>query len=120
MFPDRRNWHPDPCAPSGQILARGAINDFFLPGARVIISRMDVSRTAFGAWNGGRFMNFGEALPDERWIGLARHAYERGIRNFITADVYGSGAADELLARARGRLAAKSLLPGRRGRPSLL
>jgi aryl-alcohol dehydrogenase-like predicted oxidoreductase len=61
---------------------------------------MDVSRTAFGAWNGGRFMNFGEALPDERWISLARHAYERGIRTFITADVYGAGAADELLARA--------------------
>jgi len=61
---------------------------------------MDVSRTAFGAWNGGRFMNFGEALSDGRWIGLARHAYDRGIRTFITADVYGAGAADELLGRA--------------------
>lgn len=61
---------------------------------------MDVTRTAFGAWNGGRFMNYGEALPDEHWIALARRAYERGIRTFITADVYGAGAADELLARA--------------------
>jgi len=61
---------------------------------------MEVTRTAFGAWNGGRFMNFGEALSDERWIGLVRHAYERGIRTFMTADVYGSGMADELLARA--------------------
>ena len=84
----------------GQILARRPINDFFLAGAGVTIFRMDVSRTAFGAWNGGRFMNFGEALPDERWIGLARHAYERGIRTFITADVYGAGAADELLGSA--------------------
>jgi aryl-alcohol dehydrogenase-like predicted oxidoreductase len=31
---------------------------------------------------------------------LVRHAFERGIRTFITADVYGAGAADELLARA--------------------
>src|SRR5580692_1702627 len=61
---------------------------------------MDITRTAFGAWNGGRFMNFGEPLADERWINLVRHAFERGIRTFITADVYGAGAADELLARA--------------------
>jgi aryl-alcohol dehydrogenase-like predicted oxidoreductase len=61
---------------------------------------MDVSRTAFGAWNGGRFMNFGEPLADERWINLVRHSFERGIRTFITADVYGAGGADELLARA--------------------
>jgi aryl-alcohol dehydrogenase-like predicted oxidoreductase len=63
-------------------------------------TKMDVTRTAFGAWNGGRFMNYGEALPDERWINLVRHAFQRGIRTFMTADVYGTGAADELLARA--------------------
>ena len=45
-------------------------------------------------------MNFGQALPEERWILLVRHAYERGIRTFITADVYGAGAADDLLGRA--------------------
>jgi len=45
-------------------------------------------------------MNFGEPLPDERWILLVRHAFERGIRTFITADVYGAGAADELLAKS--------------------
>jgi aryl-alcohol dehydrogenase-like predicted oxidoreductase len=61
---------------------------------------MDITRTAFGAWNGGRFMNYGEALPDERWISVAQHAYRQGIRTFMTADVYGSGAADELLGRA--------------------
>src|SRR5580658_1056111 len=61
---------------------------------------MDVSRTAFGAWNGGRFMNFGEPLTDERWIDLVRHCFERGIRTFMTADVYGAGAADSLLANA--------------------
>jgi aryl-alcohol dehydrogenase-like predicted oxidoreductase len=61
---------------------------------------MDVTRTAFGAWNGGRFMNFGEPIPDERWIALARRAFELGTRTFITADVYGAGAADQLLAAA--------------------
>jgi aryl-alcohol dehydrogenase-like predicted oxidoreductase len=45
-------------------------------------------------------MNFGEPLSDERWIKLVRHAFQQGIRTFMTADVYGSGGADELLARA--------------------
>ncbi|MEO7300823.1 MAG: aldo/keto reductase, partial [Verrucomicrobiota bacterium] len=61
---------------------------------------MDLTRTAYGAWNGGRFMNYGEALSDERWIEVVQHAYRRGIRTFMTADVYGSGGADELIGRA--------------------
>jgi len=61
---------------------------------------MDMTRTAYGTWNGGRFMNYGEPLPDERWISVVQHAYRQGIRTFMTADVYGSGAADELLGRA--------------------
>jgi aryl-alcohol dehydrogenase-like predicted oxidoreductase len=61
---------------------------------------MDITRTAYGAWNGGRFMNFGEALADERWIQATQHAYRQGVRTFMTADVYGAGQADELLARA--------------------
>jgi aryl-alcohol dehydrogenase-like predicted oxidoreductase len=61
---------------------------------------MDVTRTAFGAWNGGRFMNFGEPLPDEQWIALVRRAFDQGIRTFVSADVYGSGGADELLGSA--------------------
>jgi aryl-alcohol dehydrogenase-like predicted oxidoreductase len=61
---------------------------------------MDITRTAYGTWNGGRFMNYGEALPDERWISVAQHAYRQGVRTFMTADVYGNGAADELIGRA--------------------
>ena len=61
---------------------------------------MDITRTAYGTWNGGRFMNYGEPLPDERWISVVQHAYRQGIRTFMTADVYGAGAADELLGRA--------------------
>ena len=61
---------------------------------------MDLTRAAFGTWNGGRFMNYGEALSDERWIEVVQHAYRQGIRTFMTADVYGSGGADELIGRA--------------------
>jgi len=45
-------------------------------------------------------MHFGEPLPDDRFIDLVRLAYEKGIRTFLTADVYGSGEADTLLGRA--------------------
>ena len=61
---------------------------------------MDLTRTAYGTWNGGRYMHYGEPLPDERWISVVQHAYHRGIRTFMTADVYGNGAADEMLGRA--------------------
>jgi aryl-alcohol dehydrogenase-like predicted oxidoreductase len=61
---------------------------------------MEITRTAYGTWNGGRFINYGEPLPDERWINVVQHAYRQGIRTFITADVYGAGAADELLGCA--------------------
>ena len=65
-----------------------------------IDSIMDVTKTAFGTWNGGRFMHFGEALDEARWIGSAQRAYEKGVRTFISADVYGNGLADELLGKA--------------------
>ena len=61
---------------------------------------MELTRTAYGTWSGGRFMHFGEPLDDTRFIGAIRHAYERGVRTFLTADVYGNGAADEMLGRA--------------------
>src|SRR5262245_53538231 len=61
---------------------------------------MDLTRTAYGTWSGGRFMHFGEPLPDDRFLQAIRHAYDGGIRTFLTADVYGNGAADEMLGRA--------------------
>ncbi|MDB6150685.1 MAG: aldo/keto reductase [Chthoniobacter sp.] len=61
---------------------------------------MDLTRTAYGTWSGGRFMHFGEPLDDDRFIGAIRLAYESGVRTFMTADVYGNGAADEMLGRA--------------------
>lgn len=61
---------------------------------------MELTRTAYGTWSGGRFMHFGEPLDDQRYFNAIRHAYERGIRTFMTADVYGNGQADELLGKA--------------------
>lgn len=61
---------------------------------------MNLTRTAFGSWSGGRFMHFGEALDDEHYINLVRRSYEKGTRTFVTADVYGAGRADSLLGEA--------------------
>jgi aryl-alcohol dehydrogenase-like predicted oxidoreductase len=61
---------------------------------------MQLTRTAFGMWSAGRFMHFGEPLPDGRFIDLIHFAYAKGIRTFFTADVYGTGEADTLLGRA--------------------
>ena len=61
---------------------------------------MDLTRTAYGIWSGGRFMHFGQPLDDDRFLKVVRHAYDKGIRTFLTADVYGNGQADEMLGRA--------------------
>ena len=61
---------------------------------------MDLTRTAYGTWSGGRYMHFGEPLSEERFLKVIQHAYQRGVRSFMTADVYGNGAADEMLGRA--------------------
>jgi aryl-alcohol dehydrogenase-like predicted oxidoreductase len=61
---------------------------------------MNLTRTAFGSWSGGRFMHFGEALDDERYVNLVQRSYEKGTRTFVTADVYGGGRADSLLGEA--------------------
>jgi aryl-alcohol dehydrogenase-like predicted oxidoreductase len=61
---------------------------------------MDLTRTAYGTWSGGRYMHFGEPLSEERFVRVIQHAWQQGIRTFMTADVYGSGGADEMLGRA--------------------
>ena len=61
---------------------------------------MDLTRTAYGTWNGGRFMHFGEPLEEQRFVEVIQYAYQRGIRTFMTSDVYGNGAADSLLGTA--------------------
>jgi aryl-alcohol dehydrogenase-like predicted oxidoreductase len=61
---------------------------------------MELTRTAFGTWNGGRFMHYGQALTEAQFISAIQQAYEAGIRSFVTADVYGAGRADDLLGEA--------------------
>lgn len=61
---------------------------------------MDLTRTAYGTWSGGRYMHFGEPLDEARFLAVIQRAYQRGVRTFVTADVYGNGAADEMLGRA--------------------
>jgi aryl-alcohol dehydrogenase-like predicted oxidoreductase len=53
---------------------------------------------AIGTWSGGRFMRFGEPIPEERLEALLRPG--AGVSTVMTADVYGEGEADRLLGRA--------------------
>src|SRR5437867_4442540 len=61
---------------------------------------MDLTRTAYGTWSGGRYMHFGVPLSEDRFIKVIQRAYQQGVRTFMTADVYGNGAADSMLGRA--------------------
>ena len=58
----------------------------------------DPGHVALGAWSGGRFMHFGEALDDARLTALLTPG--EGIDTLLTADVYGEGEADRLVGRA--------------------
>jgi aryl-alcohol dehydrogenase-like predicted oxidoreductase len=55
-------------------------------------------RAAIGAWSGGRFLRFGEAIEEERLEALLRPG--GGIDTVLSADTYGQGDADRVLGRA--------------------
>ncbi|MBU6338042.1 MAG: aldo/keto reductase [Acidobacteria bacterium] len=59
---------------------------------------MKPTRTALGAWSGGRYMHYGEPLDEERLLALLRPG--DGIDTLITADAYGAGEADSVVGRA--------------------
>jgi len=61
---------------------------------------MNLTQSAYGTWSGGRYMHFGEVLEEDRYLDCIKHAYESGIRTFVTADVYGTGRADAALGEA--------------------
>ena len=61
---------------------------------------MNLTKTAYGTWSGGRFMHYGEQLSEEHYKQLMRLSFEKGVRTFVTADVYGVGRADALLGEA--------------------
>jgi aryl-alcohol dehydrogenase-like predicted oxidoreductase len=58
----------------------------------------DLGRTALGNWSGGRFLHYGEAIPEDRLVELLRPG--GGIDTVLTADAYGQGDADRVLGRA--------------------
>jgi aryl-alcohol dehydrogenase-like predicted oxidoreductase len=53
---------------------------------------------ALGAWSGGRHLHFGEPISEERLVSLLTPG--EGIHTILTADAYGAGEADTLVARA--------------------
>ncbi len=55
-------------------------------------------RAAIGTWSGGRYLHFGEAIEEQRLVSLLRPG--GGIDTVLTADAYGQGEADRVLARA--------------------
>ena len=59
---------------------------------------MTLSHVAIGTWSGGRFMHFGQPLGDQRLVELLRP--DAQIPTVVTADAYGAGEADKVLARA--------------------
>ncbi len=61
---------------------------------------MQPTRTAYGIWNGGRYMHFGQMLDEARIEALIRQAWQEGVRTFVTADVYDQGGADRMIGKA--------------------
>jgi hypothetical protein len=37
---------------------------------------MDLTRTAYGTWNGGRYMHFGEPLSEDQFVAAIQLAYK--------------------------------------------
>jgi aryl-alcohol dehydrogenase-like predicted oxidoreductase len=58
----------------------------------------DPGIAALGTWSGGRFIHFGEAIAEERLVSLLRP--DQRINTVLSADVYGEGEGDRILARA--------------------
>src|SRR3982074_1794729 len=60
-------------------------------------SELNVSRIAFGTWQLGG--DWG-ATDEKAAVQAIRHAYDRGVNFFDTAQGYGFGASEQLLAKA--------------------
>src|ERR671917_662566 len=63
-------------------------------------TEIDVSEVGFGVWTVSTGW-WGE-VDDERSVRLLRSAFEKGINYFDTADTYGAGLGETLLADAFG------------------
>ena len=71
-------------------------------------TEIEVSEVGFGVWTVSTGW-WGE-VDDEKSVRLLRQAYERGINYFDTADTYGSGKGETLLADAFGGMRDKVVI----------
>lgn len=62
------------------------------------LGMVDLGHAALGAWSGGRFMHFGQQLEEEQLVELLRPVGR--LRTVVTADVYGTGDGDRVVAKA--------------------
>ncbi|MGN6554066.1 MAG: aldo/keto reductase [Verrucomicrobiota bacterium] len=74
---------------------------------------MKVSEVSFGAWAIGA--NWGQTNEEESWQALVR-AVENGVNFFDTADVYGDGKSERLLARLRKEVSKDLFVATKAGR----
>lgn len=62
-------------------------------------SGLMVSEVGFGAWTVGLDW-WGKKIDDEEGVRMLKRAYDLGINFYETADIYGKGRSEKLLARA--------------------
>ncbi len=62
----------------------------------------ELEHVALGAWSGGRYLGYGEAITEERLEALLRPGED--VSTIITADAYGAGDADRVVGRATAGL----------------
>jgi aryl-alcohol dehydrogenase-like predicted oxidoreductase len=60
----------------------------------------DLSVIGFGAWEAGMGTEWGEAPPEDQIVEAIRRAVDSGIDWIDTAEAYGNGRSEELVARA--------------------
>jgi aryl-alcohol dehydrogenase-like predicted oxidoreductase len=75
-------------------------------------SGMHVSRIAFGTWQLGG--DWG-ATDEQAAVRAIRHAYDRGVNFFDTAQGYGFGASEQLLAKALQGIPRESVVIATKG-----
>ncbi len=59
-----------------------------------------ISKIGFGTWKIGGGYWSADRTRDPHWIDLLRYVMDRGINLFDTAEMYGGGHTEELLAQA--------------------
>ena len=62
----------------------------------------EISLVGFGAWEAGGGSEWGEEPPEEQTLGAIGAIFDDGIDWIDTAEVYGDGRSEELVARAVG------------------